>query len=80
MQARPDLRRKPEIPGAIHPVTIKLNGFAEARVDCPGTEHARLPDGPREPLDLGSNHRPAYLRAGPSLSSAPLGSAARGVG
>jgi hypothetical protein len=34
--ARPDLRRKPEIPGAIHPVTIKLNGFAEARVDCAG--------------------------------------------
>ena len=32
MQARPDLRREPEIPGAIRPVTIKLNGFAEARV------------------------------------------------
>ena len=32
MQARPDLRREPEVPGAIRPVTIKLNGFAEARV------------------------------------------------
>ncbi len=32
VQARADLRREPEVPGAIRPVTVKLNGFAEARI------------------------------------------------
>lgn len=32
MQARPDLRREPEPLGAVRPITVKLNGFGEARM------------------------------------------------
>jgi cell division inhibitor SepF len=32
VQPRPDIRREPEGPGAIRPITVKLNGFGEARI------------------------------------------------
>ena len=78
MQARPDLRRKPEIPGAIHPVTIKLNGFAEARVDCraPNTHGCQM--APENLSTLGQTIAPLTCEQG-RVSAAHRSGLLRGV-
>ena len=78
MLARPDLRRKPEIPGAIHPVTIKLNGFAEARVDCraPNTHGCQM--APENLSTLGQTIAPLTCEQG-RVSAAHLSGLLRGV-